>query len=170
MDRQATGTTGSATIDTTCTAVWQALEKASFAVVSHVSETGEPRSSGVVYTMVDRRLYLAVAPDSRKAQRIASGSRVAVTVPVRRGGLLSMLVPIPPATISFQARATVHPAGSVDTGSLPQGLVKLVPVERRANACVIELVPEGRFLAYGIGVSLMSMRDPAIALSRVPVA
>ena len=48
--------------------------------------------------------------------------------------------------------------------------MKLVPADRRANACVIELVPEDRFMTYGIGVSLMDMRDPAVALSRIPVA
>ena len=36
---------------------------------------------------------------------------LAVTVPVRRGGILSVAVPIPPATISFHGAAVVHPAG-----------------------------------------------------------
>jgi hypothetical protein len=30
-------------------------------------------------------------------------------------------------------------------------------------------VPEGRFVTYGIGVSLMDMAKPARALARVPV-
>ena len=114
MDRQAITVTRSATAASPAdvgATVWRALAKASFAVLSHVNAAGEPRSSGVVYAMVDRHLYLAVAPDSQKAQRIASGQRVAVTVPVRRGGLLSLLVPIPPATISFPARAIGAPVG-----------------------------------------------------------
>ena len=151
-------------------AVWRALEKASFAIVSHVNAAGEPRSSGVMYGAVDRRLYVAVAADGWKAHQIASGQEVAVTVPVRRGGLLSLLAPIPPATITFVARATVHPAGSLDIGSVSKGLERLVPEARKAGSCIIELVPEGRFLTYGIGVSLMDMRDPALALARVPVA
>src|SRR5947208_1024150 len=73
---------------------------------------GEPRSSGVVYKAVDRRLYIAVAPDSWKARQIAVRRRVSVTVPVRRGGLLSLVLPIPPATISFHATAKVHSPGS----------------------------------------------------------
>ena len=151
-------------------AVWQALAKASFAVVSHVNSVGEPRSSGVVYGTVDRRLYLAVAPGGWKARQIATGQEVAVTVPVRRGGILSLLAPIPPATITFVARATVHPAGSFDMGSAPKELARLVPAERQAVSCVIELEPEGQFLTYGIGVSLMDMRDPARALAHVPVS
>ena len=151
-------------------AVWQALAKASFAVVSHVNAAGEPRSSGVVYGVADRRMYVAVAADGWKARQIVTGQEVAVTVPVRRGGILALLVPIPPATITFHARATVHPAGSLDIGSVSKELAKLVPEARKAGSCVIELVPEGRFLTYGIGVSLMDMANPARALARVPVA
>jgi hypothetical protein len=151
-------------------AVWHALAKASFAVVSHVSTAGEPRSSGVVYGVADRRIYVAVAADGWKARQIATGDQVAVTVPVRRGGILALLVPIPPATITFRARATVHPAGSLDLGSISKDLEKLVPEARKTGSCVVELMPEGRFLTYGIGVSLMDMANPARALARVPVA
>ena len=151
-------------------AVWQTLAKASFAVVSHVNAAGEPRSSGVVYGVADRRIYVAVAADGWKARQIVTGQEVAVTVPVRRGGILALLVPIPPATITFHARATVHQAGSLDIGSVSKELEKLVPEARKAGSCVIELVPEGRFLTYGIGVSLMDMANPALALARVPVA
>jgi hypothetical protein len=153
--------------------VWRALARTSFAVVGHVTPAGEPRSSGVVYTVVGRRLYVAVAPDSWKARHIAIGGRVAVTVPVRRGGVLSLLLPIPPATVSFHATAIVHPAGSSGSESLSkalEGLGALLPAERRAASTVIEIVPEGHFLTYGVGVSLTQMRNPAAARARVPVA
>jgi hypothetical protein len=153
-----------------CSAVWQSLEKASFAVVSHVSAAGEPRSSGVVYGIVDHRLYVAVATDGWKARQIATGQEVAVTVPVRRGGILSLLMPIPPATITFRATATVHPAGSLDVTSVSKDLAKLIPDERRESSVIIELVPTHRFVTYGIGVSLMDMRDPARARAWVPVS
>lgn len=151
-------------------AVWLALAKASFAILSHVNAAGAPRSSGVVYGVADRRLFVAVAADGWKARLIANGDEVAVTVPVRRGGILALLVPIPPATITFHARATVHAAGSLDIGSVSKDLEKLVPETRKAGSCVLELVPEGQFLTYGIGVSLMAMANPALALAHVPVA
>lgn len=147
--------------------VWQALEKASFAVLGFVTRSGEPRSSGVVYAVEDGHLYTAVAPDSWKARSIADGAQVSVTVPVRRGGALSLIVPIPPATISFHARAIVHRAGSIDIGSLPKKLAALLPEKRRAGT-LLELVPEGVFLTYGIEVSLTDMTDPDLALARVP--
>jgi hypothetical protein len=166
----ASGSAGAApALRVTSDQVWHALAKASFAVVSQVTRAGEPRSSGVVYAVVGRRLYVAVAPDSWKARHIARDGRVAVTVPVRRGGILTLLFPIPPATISFHGTATVHPAGSPESEAL-EGLEHLLPAERRASATVLEIVPEGRFLTYGVGVSLMQMRSPAAARAHVPVS
>jgi len=149
--------------------VWRAIARASFAVVSYVTPAGEPRSSGVVYAAAGRRLYVAVAPGSWKARDIAASGRVAVTVPVRRGGLLSLLFPIPPATASFHGTAVVHPAGPVGASGAPDELAALLPAVRRASCCVLEIVPEGRFLTYGLGVSLARMRNPADARARVPV-
>lgn len=149
--------------------VWQQLAKTSFAVVSHVTPAGEPRSSGVVYKAVGRRLYIVTAPDSWKARHIATSGRVAVTVPVRRGGILSLVLPIPPATISFHATAIVHAADSPEVRSVLKELASLLPQERQASAAVIEVIPEGRFVTYGVGVALTQMRNPAAAGARVPV-
>jgi hypothetical protein len=34
---------------------------------------------------------------------------------------------------------------------------------------LIEVIPEGEYLTYGLGVSLLKMRTPAAARARVPV-
>jgi Pyridoxamine 5'-phosphate oxidase len=150
--------------------VWGAIEKASFAYLAHVTPAGEPRVSGVTFRSAGHRLYVATAPDSWKARHIEASGRVAVVVPVRRGGILSLLLPLPPATISFQAKAVVDPAGPLgEVGSVPEQLVSVTPNERKALARVIELSPEGEFLTYGLGVSLMDMMRPTIAQARVPV-
>jgi len=149
--------------------VWRELTTASFAIVSHVTPTGNPRSSGIMYLVVDRHLLVVISPDSCKARQITNGDQLAVTVPVRRGGLLSLVAPIPPATISFHARAKLHPAGSLDIESVSKKLARMIPAERRDLCCVLELEPVGRFLTYGVGVSLMKMRDPVEASGRVPV-
>ncbi len=143
------------------------MDKASFAVVSCVTPAGEPRSSGVVYAVVDRCMYVAVAADSWKARFIAGNPHVAVTVPVLRGGLLALLFPIPAATISFHALASVRPADREQP--LPARLESLLPLERRDGSSIIEIRPAGRFLTYGIGVTLNQMRHPAVARRHVPV-
>lgn len=117
-----------------------------------------------------KRLYFAVAPESWKARHIAASKRVSVTVAVHRGGILALVAPIPPATISFHAAGIVHSAGSVRIDSLSKELESLLPPERRDNAVLIELIPEGRFLTYGVGVSLLEMRKPELAEAVVPVA
>jgi len=150
--------------------VWRALAGATFAVVSYVTPGGEPRSSGVVYATAGRRLYVAVAADSWKARHIAGTGRVAVTVPVRRGGLLSLLLPIPPACVSFHGAATIHPPGPLADRPVPKQLAALLPAERQASSCILEIVPEDQFVTYGLGVSLMQMRSPAASRARVPVA
>jgi hypothetical protein len=149
--------------------VWDRVAKESFAVISHVTPNGAPRSSGVLYKVIGRRLYVAVAPEGWKARHIAADGRVAVTVPVRRGGILSLVAPIPPATISFHGTAVVHPAGSPEVGALSEALGSLLPAERRDAASIVEVVPEGAFLTYGVGVPLLKLRTPATARARVPV-
>ena len=134
--------------------VWHAVAKASFAVLGYVTPDGAPRSSGVVYKIVGRRLFVAVAPDSWKAKHISADGRVAVTVLVRRGGILSLVAPIPPATISFHGTAVVHSAGSPQIRSVLDALGSLIPPERRASATVIEICPQGAFVTYGLRIPL----------------
>lgn len=149
--------------------VWRQLEGASFAVIGYVTPEGEPRSSGVVYKAVGKRLYTVVAPDSWKARHIAARNHVSVTVPVHRGGVLALVAPIPPATISFHAGAVVHQPGSVRIGSISKELESLLPEDRKDAGVVIELIPEGRFVTYGVGVSLTDMQKPELARATVPV-
>src|SRR5215203_5589842 len=169
VTRAATGGGRPMTARLTTKQVWHQVAKGSFAVLSYVTPAGEPRSSGVLYKTIGRRLYIAVAPDSWKARHVAVSRRVAVTVPVRRGGLLSLVTPIPPATISFHATAIVHPADSPEMRSVLKELASLLPAERRASARILQVIPEGCFVTYGVGVSLTQMRDPAAAGARVPV-
>lgn len=149
--------------------VWRELEKASFAVLGHVTPAGKPRTSGVMYAVHDRRVYVGVADDGWKARQIATGDEVSVTVTVRRGGLLALVMPIPPATITFRARATMHRAGTARAEHVPAELLKRLPAATREGMALIELAPEGDFVTYGIGVSLREFADPSAAPGRVGV-
>ncbi len=122
-----------------------------------------------MYKTLDRKLYVAVAPDSWKASHIGASGRIAVTVPVRRGGLLSLIFPIPPATVSFHGKASVHTTDSTAAAAVLGQLDSLLPPERRTTAVLIEIVAEDSFITYGVGVSLKDMRSPKTARARVPV-
>jgi len=39
-----------------------------------------------------------------------------------------------------------------------------------AENCMLEIRPAGHFVTYGVGVSLLDMRDPEKARGRAPVA
>jgi hypothetical protein len=91
-------------------------------------------------------------------------------VPVRRGWILSLALPIPPATITFRGMAIVHRAGSPETHALLKRLGSLIPAERRAAGWVIEIVTEGELLTYALGVPLRKMSNPAASLARVLTA
>ena len=60
-------------------------------------------------------------------------------------------------------------AGPVAGHAVPERFASLLPPERQASSCLLEIVPEGQFLVYGLGVSLTRMRSPAAARARVPV-
>jgi pyridoxamine 5'-phosphate oxidase-like protein len=149
--------------------VWQKVYAGSFAVLSYVTPDGEPRSSGVMYTTIARHLYIAIASDGWKARHIPATGRVSVTIPVRRGGVLALFTPIPPATITFHGRAIVHATDEPEVQSHLAALSKLLPPDRRTTASVVEVIPDGSFVTYGVGVSLGMMRDPDAARARVSV-
>ena len=150
-------------------AVWREIDKASFLVLSYVTPSGDPRSAGVMYKAIGRKLYIVTGADSWKARHIAADGRVAVTVPVRRGGILSLLLPIPPATISFHGTAVVHSPDAPAVGPIVEQLGSMLPEERRGSVAVIEVIAEGTFTTYGVGVSLTKMRDTEAARAHVPV-
>jgi hypothetical protein len=149
--------------------VWRAIRAASFLVLAYVTPSGEPRSVGVMFEVIGRKLYVVTGPESWKARHMAADGRAAATVLVRRGGVLSLLLPIPPATISFHGTATVYPPGAAAVRPVIEKMGSLLPEERREEVAVIELVPEGEFTTYGVGVPLAKMRDTEAARARVPV-
>jgi hypothetical protein len=149
--------------------VQRVLAGSSFAVIGYATPAGDPRSSGVVYKMKGGRMYISVEPDGWKARHIAAAGRVAVTVPVHRGGLMALMLPIPPATISFHGSARVFEPGSLEARIAVRELKGLLPKERQASASIVEVTPEGYYSTYGVGVPLMKMREPAAARARVRV-
>ena len=88
-----------------------------------------------------------------------------MTVPVRRGALLllSLLFPIPPATVSFHGTAIVQPVGPVADRAVPSGPRPRCHPSGGLRAASFEIVPEGQFMVYGLGVSLARMRSRAAA-------
>ena len=157
-------------VELTAEEVWQTIERELFAVVGMVNAASEARTAGLVYIVRDRKLYLATGADTWKARHMAANPHVSVTIPIAKRVPVMPWLKIPQATITFQGEANVCGAGE----AMPDLLQKLLgPMandqELIAGSCLIEIVPVGEFVTYGIGVRLMEMRDPNKARGRAPV-
>ena len=151
--------------------VWQTIDKELFAVVGMVNAANEARTAGLVYIVRDRKLFIATGHDTWKARHIAANPHVSVTIPIAKRVPIMPWLKIPQATITFQGTAHVCGAGE----AMPDLLQKLLgPMagdqELIAGSCLIEIVPTGEFVTYGVGVRLLEMRDPNKARGRAPVA
>ena len=158
----------SATVTTK--AVWDILSKNVFAVLSWVTPSGRARSAGIVYIVRNDKLLIGTDTSSWKALHIRKNPSVSITATFSRRIPLLPWIPIPDATITFHGRARVVEPSDVDS-SLAADLTKGMVVDNDflAKTCVIEVSPEGEFLTYGMGVSLMAMRDATKAQGRAAI-
>lgn len=148
--------------------VWKAIEVNNFGVLSWLSSKGQPRCAGISYAVADRAIYIHTGRDDWKARRIGANGAVAMTAQVPKSIPL-LPIKIPPATITFRGRAEL-----VEQSDVPLQIVDILlkPLTKEARAVpdvYIRVRPEGHFTTYGVGVSLMAMRDPNKARARVPV-
>jgi len=151
--------------------VWQELQKELFAVLGMVTARGEARTAGVVYIVHDRKVYILTEEDTWKSRHVRQNQYVSITVPIAKRIPFLPWLKIPAATISFSGIANVIEAEEVRKDvlhALMRGMEK--DTEKVASMCVIEIVPKGDFVTYGVGIPLMTMREPEKASGRAPVA
>ncbi|MCL4263169.1 MAG: pyridoxamine 5'-phosphate oxidase family protein [Anaerolineae bacterium] len=150
--------------------VWQEIEKQLFAVLGIVTAKGEARTVGVVYVVHGRTLLISSQKSAWKVRHISQNPHVSLTVPIHKRIPIMPWVKIPAATITFSGEATVlTPADLPATAFQPlfRGLEQDRDV--MANTAVIQVKPAGEFITYGVGVSLIEMRQPDKARGRVAV-
>ena len=158
------------TVDLTADQVWEEIEQNVFAVIGMVTKDNEARTVGIVYVVRDGRLYIASDSDAWKVRHIKENPHVSLTIPVHKSVPLMPWVKIPAATITFCGEAKILNPSDVSQDifeALFRGMTE--DQERLASTSVIEVTPEKDFITYGIGVSLMQMRDPKLARGRAPV-
>ncbi|MCB9007978.1 MAG: pyridoxamine 5'-phosphate oxidase family protein [Ardenticatenaceae bacterium] len=151
--------------------VWQAIEKEIFAVIGMVTAKNEARTVGVVYVVQEQKLYISSKKDAWKARHIAANPAVSITIPIAKRIPLMPWIKIPAATITFAGKARVLPAAAAPKPLL-NAVFRAAAADEAiiADACLIEVTPEKEFITYGVGVSLMQMRDTEKARGRAPVA
>lgn len=151
--------------------VWKEIEKRSFAVLSYVNPKGRARSAGIVYVPIGRVLYVRAAKDSWKAKHILLNPHVALNVTISKRVPFMPWIKIPDATIAFSGTARVLPMSDLDPKLVETLTGRLIEQHgTMAENCMLEIRPAGHFVTYGVGVSLLDMRDPEKARGRAPVA
>jgi hypothetical protein len=159
------------TIQLTADQVWEAVEKELFAVLGMVTANNEARTVGIVYVVRDRKLIITTGQDTWKARHIAANPHVSITIPIAKRIPIMPWIKIPAATITFSGVARVSPAQDAPPDLLRAVLRQMADdKEMVAKSCLIEVTPLKEFVTYGVGVSLMQMRDPEQARGRAPVA
>ena len=151
--------------------VWQEIEKNLFAVLGMVTRTDQARTAGVVYVARKRTLYIGSETDTWKVKHVRANPHVSLTVAIPKRVPLMPWIPVPAATITFQGTAQVRtpdqtPPEILD--ALFRGMKNID--ELKEQMAIIAVEPTGHFVTYGVGVSLLEMRDPAKAKGRVAVA
>ena len=151
--------------------VWSALKKEIFAVLGMVNSKGEARTAGIVYIVHGQKIYISTAKEAWKTRHIQTNPHVSITVPIAKRIWIMPWIKIPAATITFSGKAKVLDAKSMQSEilhALFRGLE--ADLEKLESISVLEIEPEGDFVTYGIGISLMQMRYPEKARGRAPVA
>jgi hypothetical protein len=151
--------------------VWEALENEIFAVLGMVSARGQARTVGINYIVNNGKLYISSSTDAWKVRHTQNNPHVSLTVPIAKRVPFMPWMKIPPAAISFSGVAEV-----VEPEALSEEVAKDLfrgmeaDAELIANYRVIVVEPVGDFITYGVGVSLLELRDPKKARGRAPVA
>lgn len=151
--------------------IWQEIEKNVFAVLGMVTADGEARTAGIVYVVHDRTFYIGSDKSAWKVKHIAANPHVSMTVAIPKSVPLMPWIKVPAATVTFSGTAEVLGADAVGDAAIAKLFRGMKNVEElKRDFAVIAVKPTGHFVTYGVGVSLMEMRDPAKARARVPVA
>ncbi len=159
-------------VDLTSDDVWDAIRSVNFMVIGMVSAKGAARTAGVMHHVDDGRLWFTTNDREWKARHIEANPAVSVTVPIAKRVPFVPWVKVPAATITFTGDTEIMPAADLPEDArraLLHGL-ELTDGGERGALIAIGVRPTGDFVTYGIGVSLLGMRDTELARGRVPVA
>lgn len=150
--------------------IWEQLNKQLFTVLGMVTKNGEARTAGIVYVVDDGKLYISSKKQAWKVRHIAQNPHVSLTVPIHKRIPLMPWIKIPAATITFSGKASLAEYDAV-SASVIQKLFRGMEfsTEEKADLRIIEVTPVGDFITYGVGVSMMAMRDQEKARGRVAV-
>ena len=147
--------------------VWEALSNGLFGVLAFANRDGHPRTAGVCYTVEGRALYISTAKGMWKVRHIAANPNVSMTVTFPKRVPFLPFIKVPAATVTFKGEAQVLEVGDIDPSvyaRLPRG--KETDPAVIESTAVIQVVPQGEFVTFGIGMPITRMRKHEAAHGR----
>ena len=157
-------------IELSSQAVWREVRRNMFAVIAFTNAKGEPRTAGVVYVVHGGAVWIATLRSSWKARHLGARPAVSTTVVIPKSIPFAPWIRIPAATATFQGTCRVvwpQETPAVVQEALLRGLVENPDLLK--DMAFLRIEPQGRFVTYGVGVSLWTMRDTEKARGTAPV-
>ncbi|HHY56497.1 MAG TPA: hypothetical protein GYA08_13805 [Chloroflexi bacterium] len=150
--------------------VWKEIEANIFAVLGMVSAKNEARTAGIMYVAQAGKLYITTDKNAWKTRHVAANPHVSLTITIPKSVPLMPWIKVPAATITFAGVATIVTPDALDF-DLRRRLFQVIADDaaKLAQSSVIVVEPVGEFVTYGVGISLMEMRDTVKARGRAPV-
>ena len=150
--------------------VWAAINKELFAVLGMVTDQNQSRTVGILYIVNGRKFYIGTGIRSWKARHVAKNPFVSLTIPIAKRIPVAPWIKIPQATITCSGTAKVIPGDEAPAGLLKEVFRhKAEDPEFMKDNCLIEVIPRGDFITYGIGIPLIKMSQPELSRGRAPV-
>lgn len=126
-----------------------------------VTARGEARTAGVVPHVHQGEVWFASKDDEWKIRHIRANPHVSVTATIQRG-----IGPIPPATITCAGHARVIAARDAPQ-VVAKALTRGISEKDLDTGVLVAIEPRGDFVTYGIGTSLLGMRNTELARGRI---
>ena len=149
--------------------VWEALDEAFFGVLAFANRDGHPRTAGVSYAVDSRSIYISTAKGMWKVRHIAANPNVSMTATLPKRVPFLPFIKVPAATITFKGEARILEVGDIPAHVFARlGRSNETDPEVLDQTAIIRVVPRGEFVTYGIGMSIMQMRNHEEAHGRAP--
>ncbi|MHA2394631.1 MAG: pyridoxamine 5'-phosphate oxidase family protein [Promethearchaeota archaeon] len=140
------------------------IKKNRWLTLSTTSTKGIPQSSVVVYASDGYIIYILTGKNTVKVRNIIKNNRVSVTIPFYKNFIHRMISVAPPAAISFRATAETLDVSDSEAAYMYKKVLNFdFPEDLEADSLWIKLSPGKIATCYGVGISLLDLRDPSKA-------
>ena len=137
------------------------IKKNRWLTLSTTSPRGIPQSSVVVYASDGYIIYVLTGKNTVKVRNITKNQRVSVTIPFYKNLIHRMIGVAPPAAISFKARAETLDFSDSEAACMYKKVLNFdLPENLVEDSLWIRLTPGNSASCYGVGISLLELRDP----------